>query len=76
MREVYLVIVVMLASATFLFSVQNLEVVTLSFLGVGIRAPLALVTAIIYVLGALTGAGLLAFVRKSIAASRGETQQT
>ncbi len=76
MRQVYLIIVVLLAVATFTFSVQNLEIVTLSFLGFGVRAPLAVITAIIYILGALTGAGLLAFVRKSVDASKGTVAQT
>ncbi len=75
MRQVYLIIIVLLAVATFTFSAQNLEIVTLSFLGFGIRAPLAVITAIIYVLGAVTGAGLLAFVRKSVEASKGTAAQ-
>ena len=75
-RQVYLIIVVVLAVATFTFSVQNLEIVTLSFLGFAVRAPLAVITAIIYVVGALTGAGLLAFVRKSVEASKGAAPQT
>lgn len=70
MRWFYLIIVILFAAATFVFAVQNLEVVTMSFLGFGIRAPLAIVVAVIYVLGALTGGGLFALLRKWLRGAR------
>ncbi len=70
MRWVHLIVVVLFGAAVILFSVQNLEVVTISFLRFGIRAPLAVLTAVIYLLGAATGGSLLALLRKSIRASR------
>ncbi len=70
MRWVHLIIVVLFATAVILFCVQNLEVVTISFLRFGIRAPLAVLTAVIYLLGAATGGSLLALLRKSVRASR------
>ena len=43
---------------------------TMSFLGFSIRAPLALIAAVIYLLGAATGGSLFALVRRSYVGSR------
>jgi hypothetical protein len=43
---------------------------TMAFLGFGIRAPLALVVAGFYALGAITGGSLFALLRRSFEASR------
>ena len=53
-----------------LFAIQNLEIVTLTFLGLSARVPLALLVVIIYVLGMATGGSLFALLRRSIARSR------
>lgn len=66
MRWVYLVIVIVFVAAIVIFAVQNREMVTISFLGFSLRAPLALLTAIVYVLGAITGGSLFALLRKSV----------
>ncbi len=63
MRWVYLVIVIVFVAAIVIFAVQNREMVTISFLGFSLRAPLALLTAIVYVLGAITGGSLFALLR-------------
>ena len=42
MRWVYLAIVVVFLAAILIFIVQNRELVTMSFLGFGVRAPLAI----------------------------------
>ena len=55
MRGVHLTIIILLMAATLLFVLQNCDVVTISFLGFSIRAPLAILTAIVYVIGAVTG---------------------
>ena len=70
MRWIYLIIIVF-ALATLIFAVQNLAVVTVSFLSMNIAAPLALLVLIIYVLGAVTGSSLLALLRRSYQGSRG-----
>ncbi len=70
MRWVYLIIVVLFVAAVVLFAAQNLGTVTMSFLGFSVRAPLAILTAIIYVLGAVTGGSLFALLRKSVQGSR------
>lgn len=70
MRWFYLTVVVLFAAATIIFVVQNVEVVTMSFLGLSVRAPLAVLAAVAYVLGTLTGGSLYALLRKSVQASR------
>jgi len=65
MRWVYLAVIVLFALATLIFAVQNLERVTVSFLGFSGTAPLAVLAILIYVLGALTGGSLLALLRRS-----------
>jgi putative membrane protein len=70
MRWIYLTVIVLFLAATVLFGIQNRQVVTMSFLGFDVRAPLAILTAVFYVLGAATGGSLFALLRRSIRASR------
>ena len=70
MRWVYLIIVVVFVAAIVIFGMQNREMVTISFLGFSLRAPLAILAAIVYVLGAITGGSLFALLRKSVRESR------
>ncbi len=71
MRWVYLTVVVVFVAATIIFVIQNVEVVTMSFLGLSVRAPLAVLAAVAYVLGTVTGGSLFAWLRKSVQGSRG-----
>ena len=70
MRWFYLFIVVLVAAATAIFAFQNLELVTMTFLGFNLRAPLAVLVVIVYVLGAFTGGGLYALLKRSYAGAR------
>jgi uncharacterized integral membrane protein len=70
MRWIYLAAIVLFAVAVVVFALQNLEAVTMAFLGFRIRAPLAVLAIVVYVLGALTGGGLLALLRKSYQGSK------
>jgi putative membrane protein len=70
MRWINLIVIVLFALATLIFAVQNLEAVTVSFLGFKGTAPLAVVTVLIYILGAFTGGSLLALLRRSYAGSQ------
>ena len=70
MRWVHLAIIVLFAVATIIFAVQNRGVVTMSFLKFEVRAPLALLTIVVYLLGAATGGSLLALLRRSYQGSR------
>jgi len=70
MRWVYLIVVVVFVAAIVIFVVQNGEMITISFLGFSVRAPLAILVVIVYVLGAITGGSLYALLRKSVRESR------
>ena len=70
MRWFYLAIVIVFVAALIVFVFQNTQSVGVSFLALGITLPLAVLVAIVYVLGALSGGSLYALLRRSIAGSR------
>jgi len=70
MRWLYLIIIAVFVALILIFVAQNRELVTMSFLGFGLRAPLAILAVIVYVLGAVTGGSLFALLRKSVQESR------
>ena len=65
MRWIYLAVITLFAVATIIFALQNFEIVNVSFLGSNVRVPLALLTAVVYLLGAATGGSLFALLRRS-----------
>ena len=67
---IYLVVIAVFGIAILIFAIQNLDVVTISFLNFKIRAPLAVVAIVVYVLGAATGGSLLALLRRSYEGSK------
>jgi putative membrane protein len=70
MRWIYLAVIILFVAAAITFAVQNLEIVTMTFLGVNARVPLALLVAVAYLLGAATGGSLFALLRRSYKGSR------
>jgi putative membrane protein len=70
MRWIYLAVIVVFAVCTLIFVIQNREIVSIDFLNLGVRAPLALVIAVFYLLGAVTGGSLYALLRKSVQGSK------
>jgi putative membrane protein len=70
MRWVYLIVIIVFVAAIVLFAIQNRELVTMSFLGFSVRAPLAVLAVIVYVLGAITGGSLFALLRRSVRGTR------
>jgi len=70
MRWLYLTLIVVLAAATLVFILQNWDLVTMSFLGFSICAPLAILIAAVYVVGAVTGGSLFALLRRSYRGSQ------
>lgn len=70
MRWFHLTVVVVFAVAVLVFIGQNLESVVVSFLGLHIRTPLAVMFGIAYVLGMATGGSLWALLRRSIDKSK------
>ena len=71
MRWIYLAVIILFVSAMVIFALQNFETVTMSFLGLNARVPLALLVAVAYLLGAATGGSLFALLRRSYEGSRG-----
>ena len=76
MRWVHLTIIILFAAAMLVFALQNLASVTVSFLGVSIGLPLAILVLVVYVLGAMTGGSLFALLRRSYAGSRRDSAVT
>lgn len=70
MRWVHLAVVVIFAAAVLIFIAQNLELVTMSFLGFNARTPLAVLIALAYVLGMATGGSLWALLKRSFEGSK------
>jgi uncharacterized integral membrane protein len=70
MRQLYLVIVILLAAATLIFALQNLEIVSIDFLWFHLRTPLAILVAATYVMGAVTGGSFGALIRRSVRGAR------
>jgi lipopolysaccharide assembly protein A len=70
MRWIYLGAIVLFALAALIFCLENLEAVTMTFLGFKVRAPLAVLAIVVYILGAATGGSLLAVLRKSYEGSK------
>jgi uncharacterized integral membrane protein len=54
------------AAATVIFLVQNREIVSVDFLGFSMRTPLALMAAVFYLLGAITGSSAFVLLRRSL----------
>lgn len=70
MRWVHIAIIVLFAGATLIFAAQNFQSVTISFLGLSLRLPMALMTIVIYLLGMATGGSLWSLLRRSFAGAR------
>ena len=70
MRWFHLTVIILFITAIIIFAVQNLQVVDVSLFRISIETPLALLIAVIYLLGAATGGSLLALLRRSIEAAR------
>jgi putative membrane protein len=63
MRYLYIVLIVLLVAIVSLFKIQNLQTVTVELLGASASMPVSVLVVLIYVLGGLTGGGLLALMR-------------
>ncbi|MFZ1893460.1 MAG: LapA family protein, partial [Rhodoplanes sp.] len=70
MRWIHLTIIILFALATLIFAVQNLQTVTIAFLGFSVSLPLALQAIVIYLLGMATGGSLWSLLRRSFERSR------
>ena len=70
MRWIHLAIIILFALGTLIFAVQNLQTVTIAFLGFSVSLPLALQAIVIYLLGMATGGSLWSLLRRSFERSR------
>ena len=70
MRWLHTAVICVFALAVIIFAFQNLDVVTISFLGFSARVPLALLAVGIYLLGTVTGGSLIAMLRQSYAGAK------
>jgi len=66
MRVFYAVLLVVFIVAIAIFCFQNMQTIAITYLGWSISAPLPIVVLLVYVLGMVTGWGVLDFVRRSI----------
>ncbi len=70
MRWIHLTVIVLFFAVVIVFSVQNFQIVTMTFLGFSARAPLAFMVGLIYLLGMATGGSLLTLLRRSFEGSK------
>lgn len=66
MRHLFLILIVVFLAMVAAFAFQNLQTVTVAFIGLQLTAPLAILIALVYLLGMATGGGLFSFLRYSI----------
>lgn len=66
MNVIYKVVVVLLLCVVVIFAIQNLMTVTVSFLNWSATIPLAIVVIAAYVLGMVTGGGVLSLLMRSM----------
>lgn len=70
MRWFHIAVIAILALITLILIVQNFEMVTFSLLNLSMTVPLALLIAIVYIMGAATGGSLWGLIRWATAGSR------
>jgi len=70
MRWLHVTVIVLFVAITIIFLIQNLGLVTLSFLSFSARVPMALLVGASYVLGMATGGSLAALLRRSFEGSK------
>jgi lipopolysaccharide assembly protein A len=66
MRWVYLAIICVLVLVTLVFAFENMEVVSVDFLSLGVRLPLAFLVVVVYILGMVTGGSFWGLIRQSV----------
>ena len=70
MRWIHLTVIVLFFAAVIVFSIQNFQIVTMTFLGFSARTPLAFMVGLVYLLGMATGGSLLTLLRRSFEGSK------
>lgn len=70
MRYLHVGLIAVLAGLVLLFMLQNLNIVTVSFLGISVTLPVFMIVVVVYLLGMATGGLLLSVLRTSIRGAR------
>ena len=70
MRWFHIIVIAVLAIAILIFAFENLQSVTVEFLGFSVTAPLAILFVIIYLLGMATGGSVWTLIRWAWQGSR------
>jgi uncharacterized integral membrane protein len=70
MRWFHLTVIVLFVLAMVIFVFQNFQTVTMSFLGITARVPMAMLVVVIYLLGMATGGSLISLLRWAYQGSR------
>jgi len=65
MRWVNMAVIIIFVVVTLIFAAQNFQSVTVSFLNFRISAPHAILIAIVYLLGMITGGSVWALMRRA-----------
>ena len=73
MRWLHITVVAVLAIAFLIFALQNLQSVTVTFLGISFTWPLAILFIVVYLLGMATGGGAWSLIRWAWQGSRPPT---
>jgi putative membrane protein len=63
MRFVYIIVIAIVTVAVFMFKYQGVDQVTVSFLSQSLTLPIAALVFVVYLLGIVAGAALLAVLR-------------
>jgi lipopolysaccharide assembly protein A len=66
MRILSSALLVVFVGAIVVFCVQNLDTITINYLGWNMSAPLPVLVLVVYLLGMVSGWGVLSFMRRSI----------
>lgn len=72
MRYIYIALIGVVAAAALLFTLQNLETVTIAFFSAKITLPASLLVFLVYVLGMVTGGSLGWLLRSWIHGATGK----
>jgi len=66
MRILFLIVLILFVLLITAFALMNFQSVTVGFAGLELTAPLAVLIALVYILGMATGGGVFSFLRYSI----------
>jgi putative membrane protein len=67
MRWFHTTVVAALAIIVLAFAIQNFQSTTISLLNLRLSAPLAVIVAVVYLLGMLTGGSVVSLIRWAVA---------